>query len=167
MCLATADASGLPSARIVLLKDHSKEGFLFYTNLESRKSQEINANHQAALCFYWMPMDRQVRIVGKVEAVAPEIADAYFASRVREKQLGAWASQQSTPLPSRDALDRRIEEYSQQFEGQSIPRPPHWSGWLVIPEEIEFWEQKEFRLHHRLQFTKNTAGAWDKDWLFP
>ncbi len=165
MCLATA-AEGIPSNRMVLLKDHDKQGFVFYTNLESRKSNEIKTGGFAALCFYWSALDKQIRIVGRVEPVEDTLADAYFASRSRGKQLGAWASRQSQPMEHRDALEQRVAELEKQFEGQAIPRPPHWSGWRVVPHEIEFWHQKEFRLHERMKFMM-VEGEWKKDILYP
>ncbi len=169
MCLSTVDANGVPSSRTVLLKEHGEDGFVFYTNLESRKSREIQQRPDVALCFYWQPLDRQVRITGRASLVDDAKADAYFASRVREKQLGAWASLQSSPLPSRDALDVRIEEMRQTFDGKTVPRPPYWSGWCVVPHHIELWEQREFRLHNRAVFTRNAdnTGWKEGEYLYP
>ncbi len=167
MSLATVGQGGVPSVRIVLLKDYDAEGFVFYTNLESRKSMEIRATESAALCFYWMPQDRQVRVVGRVEAIDSATADAYFATRERNRQIGAWASAQSRPMADRSDLDQRIEEVTRRFEGQDVPRPPHWSGWRVVPHEIELWEQRDFRWHERCVFTRKGDGAWVKTWLYP
>jgi pyridoxamine 5'-phosphate oxidase len=166
MCLATADAKGKPSARIVLLKDFDERGFVFYTNLESRKSEELKANPQAALCFHWMPLMRQVRIEGNVEPVSDAEADAYFASRPRESQIGAWASRQSRPMDDRETLAQTVAQYDKQFAGKNVPRPPFWSGWRVIPESIEFWQQGEFRLHERELFTRQGKG-WKVITLYP
>lgn len=166
MSLATCGADSCPSVRIVLLKAHDARGFVFYTNLESRKSRELKENPNAGLCFYWMPLERQVRITGKVEPVGAEEADAYFASRVREKQLGAWASRQSSELPERKLLQTRIEEVRKEFGDGPIPRPPFWSGWRVVPAEVEFWQQGDYRLHERLVFTRKTDG-WEKTFLYP
>ncbi len=164
MCLATYNM--MPSARMVLLKHHDERGFVFFTNLESRKSDEIRAQHKAALCFYWEQLDRQIRIVGTVEAVSTEEADAYFVSRSRGSQIGAWASQQSRPMQQRDELAQRITHFEQEFEGNTVPRPPHWSGWRVVPSEMEFWEQGESRLHERVRFLLRD-GEWEKDILYP
>jgi pyridoxamine 5'-phosphate oxidase len=166
MSLATV-ADNVPSVRIVLLKDVSEQGFVFYTNLESRKSNEIHATHSAALCFYWMPLDKQVRVVGRAEAMEDALADAYFAGRPRERQIGAWASAQSRPMASREDLDANIALITARFEGQPIPRPPHWSGWRVIPHEIELWEQRPHRWHERCVFTRDPQGGWVKTWLYP
>jgi pyridoxamine 5'-phosphate oxidase len=166
MSLATV-AGNVPSVRIVLLKDYSEKGFIFYTNLESRKSEEIRATHHAALCFYWMPLDKQVRVVGRVEAVEGAVADAYFASRPRERQIGAWASAQSRPMHSREDLDANIALITARFEGETIPRPPHWSGWRVVPHEIELWEQRPHRWHERCVFARDAKGGWVKTWLYP
>ena len=133
MTLATATDKGLPSARIVLLKEYAPQGFLFYTNLHSRKSRELVENPQAALCFHWMPLERQVRVEGAVTQASDAEADAYFASRPRVRQIAAWASHQSEPLASREALEQRVAAITQQYEGQDVPRPPHWSGWPAAP----------------------------------
>ena len=166
MTLATVDANGKPSARIVLLKEHSADGFVFFTNYESRKSAELASGH-AALCFYWMPLNKQVRIEGTVEKISADASDAYFASRVREKQIGAWASAQSEPMETRDALEARIAEFTEKFQGQDIPRPPQWGGWRLVPETIELWLQRDFRLHEREHFTKQADGSWQHQLLFP
>lgn len=165
MTLATATASGMPSARIVLLKEVSAQGFTFYSNQQSRKGSELATNPQAALCFYWMPLNKQVRIEGSAMPVDVAIADAYFATRGREKQLGAWASQQSQPMASRSDFEQRIADMAQQFPDH-VPRPPHWSGWVLNPSRIEFWLQRDFRLHERTCFTR-AHGAWQHHILYP
>lgn len=161
MSLATADKNGLPSCRIVLLKEASEDGFVFYTNIGSgRKSADLKANPQAALCFYWMPMQRQVRVQGQVVPVSDGEADAYFASRHRNSQIGAWASYQSMPLESREQLEKRITEQQAIYEGRDIPRPERWGGWRVIPERMEFWVERPHRLHDRWEFTRDAEGNW-------
>ena len=167
MTLATATADGIPSARIVLLKAHGPEGFTFYTNLRSRKSHELAANPHAALCFYWMPLDRQVRIEGTITAVSDADADAYFASRPRDRQIGAWASLQSESLRDRHALEARVAEFEQKFQGQEVPRPPHWSGWNLTPVHLEFWHQNNARLHERERYMRQPDGSWQHGWLYP
>jgi len=170
MTVATADAEGRPSARMALLKGHDARGFVFYTNLESRKGRELAANPQAALLFFWKAMGEdgvQVRIEGAVEPVSAEEADAYFASRPRDSQLGAWASDQSRTLDSREAFDARFEEAKARFEGVDVPRPPHWSGFRVVPEMIEFWYGARYRLHVRHVYERGAEGAWEKRMLFP
>jgi pyridoxamine 5'-phosphate oxidase len=166
MTLATVGAKGKPSARIVLLKEVDARGFVFYTNLESRKSREIHAQPHAALCFYWMPLDKQVRVEGTIHAVSAAESDAYFATRVREKQIGAWASKQSEIMESRDALEQRIAEITARFEGQNITRPPHWGGWRLVPERIEFWQQRDFRLHVRDVYLR-AGEQWQHTLLYP
>ena len=166
MTLATADASGRPSARMVLLKDADSAGFVFYTNLESRKGGDLRANPQAALLFHWKSLRRQVRIEGEVGAVASAEADAYFATRPRGSQIGAWASDQSRPLESRFHLERRVAEATAKHLVGSIPRPPHWSGFRVAPEVLEFWQDKPFRLHERLVY-RRAADGWATTRLFP
>jgi pyridoxamine 5'-phosphate oxidase len=167
MTLATATRDGKPSARIVLLKQHDPRGFVFYTNLSSRKSEELKANSQAALCFYWMPLDRQVRIEGAAGPVEAAEADAYFASRDRNKQAGAWASRQSAPLKDRPTLVTEVAEIEAKYEGKPIPRPPHWSGWRLTPTHIEFWQQGDFRLHQRDLYTRDAKGGWNHTLLYP
>ena len=166
MALATADAAGQPSVRMVLLKGHGPEGFVFYTNEQSAKGDQLSENPRAALLFHWKSLRRQVRIEGSVEDVAPAEADRYFATRARDSQLGAWASNQSSPLDSRATFERRFEEVKQQFEGQDIPRPRHWGGYLVIPERVEFWSDRPFRLHERRLFVRDGSG-WTEGLLYP
>ena len=165
MALATATADGLPSVRMVLLKGADRRGFVFYTNLDSRKSLELAGNAHAALCLWWQTIRRQVRIEGAVEPVSAAEADAYFASRVRGSQIGAWASLQSRPLESRAALDSRVAEFEARYPG-AVPRPPNWSGFRVVPGAIEFWRELPNRLHERLLF--NSSGtSWDVTRLYP
>jgi pyridoxamine 5'-phosphate oxidase len=165
MVLATADAEGQPSARVVLLKEWDERGFVFYTNLESRKGEELAENPRAALLFHWDPLHRQVRVRGQTERVSDEEADTYFQSRARESQLGAWASEQSHPLRDRAELEERYALFAQRYPGE-VPRPPHWSGTRVIPQDIELWEAREFRLHHRELFARDGQG-WRRTLLFP
>lgn len=165
MTLATVDAEGQPSARVVLLKGYDEDGFVFYTNLESRKGQDIAANPRVALCFYWEDFGRQVRVRGTVERVSDEEADAYFHSRPRESQIGAWASNQSQPLSSREELEERFALFAERYPGE-VPRPPHWTGLRVVPSEIELWEARPFRLHHRERYVRERDG-WRRSLLFP
>jgi len=166
MALATATPDGRPSARMVLLKGLDARGFAFYTNLESQKSTELFANPYAALCFMWKSLNRQVRVEGLVERVEDDEADAYFASRPRDSQIGAWASDQSRPLESRAALERRVEEFSRRFGEGTVPRPAYWSGFRVVPQRVEFWQERPFRLHDRLLFIREGEG-WRRERLFP
>lgn len=166
MALATAGADGRPSLRVVLLKGYDERGFVFYTNLESRKSVELAGNPHAALCFLWKALRRQVRIEGRVETVDEAEADAYFASRPRDSQLGAWASDQSRPLDSRAELERRFETAGRRFGAGPVPRPPFWSGFRVAAERIEFWQERPSRLHDRWVFVHEGA-EWRRDRLFP
>ncbi len=165
MSLATV-FEDMPAVRIVLLKEWDARGFVFYTNLGSAKSKAIRANPNAALCFYWMPLAKQVRISGRASPVETAQADAYFASRDRMSQIGAWASVQSEAMPSPDALKQRIEEMQARFEGGEIPRPPHWSGWRIVPQRFEFWHEGAHRLHRRVAFERE-GDSWRKLWLYP
>ena len=167
MALATADADGQPSVRMVLLKEVDDRGFVFYTNLESQKGGELRDNPKAALCFHWKSLRRQVRVEGAVEPVSAAEADAYFASRARGSQIGAWASQQSRPLDSRFHLEKRIAEFTAKFGVGKVPRPEHWSGFRIVPSKVEFWSDKPFRLHERIVYTRATDGAWQTVVLFP
>lgn len=166
MALATADEAGLPDVRMVLLKDAGPEGFVFYTNLGSAKGQQLAANPKAALLFHWKSLRRQVRVRGTVTPTTPEEADEYFATRARPAQIGAWASEQSQLLPDRLALEKRIAEMGLKFGLGKVPRPPHWSGFRVRPEVIEFWRDRPFRLHERLVFER-AAGGWTTQRLYP
>lgn len=166
MTLATATPEGRPSARAVLLKGFDARGFVFYTNLESRKSTELARNPRAALCFLWKVLRRQVRVEGRVEPVSEAEADDYFASRARDSRIGAWASDQSRPLASRAELERRVDEFSRRFAEGEVPRPPHWSGFRVIPEQVEFWQERPSRLHDRWLFVRD-GDLWRRERLFP
>jgi pyridoxamine 5'-phosphate oxidase len=167
MCLSTADAKGRPSGRFVLLKHTDQRGFVFYTNFNSRKSEELKANPFAALSFFWEPLKRQVRIEGDVEPVADDEADLYFANRSHGSQVGAWASWQSQVLTSREELEVRVKALEQQHAGHNVPRPEHWSGWRVKPQRIEFWEEGAFRLHRRDVFEQLADGSIKKYMLYP
>jgi pyridoxamine 5'-phosphate oxidase len=164
--LGTVDGAGQPSVRIVLLKDVDQRGFVFYTNFESQKGRELIASPRAALCFHWQPLEEQVRIEGRAEPVSDAEADEYFASRPRGSQVGAWASIQSQPMRNAIDLDTRVREMEQRFAGGPVPRPPHWSGFRVVPERIEFWKGKPSRLHVRHLYIRRGNG-WTVERLYP
>jgi pyridoxamine 5'-phosphate oxidase len=166
MALATATPDGRASVRMVLLKGHGPDGFVFYTNQRSRKGEELAANPHAALLFHWKPLRRQIRIEGPVSIVSSEEADAYFASRSRDSQLGAWASDQSRSLPSRAEFEKKYEDMRAKYDGQDIPRPSHWGGFRVTPETFEFWTDRPHRLHERRVFTRQGDG-WREGLLYP
>jgi pyridoxamine 5'-phosphate oxidase len=166
MTLATAAPDGTPAARMVLLKGYDARGFVFYTNLDSRKAAQLADDPKAALCFMWKSLRRQVRIEGTTEPVTPAEADAYFASRPRDSQIGAWASEQSRELASRDVLERRVELFARRFAAGAVPRPSFWSGFRIVPLRIEFWEERPFRLHDRWLYIRD-GEAWRRQRLFP
>ncbi len=166
MALATADAHGGPSVRMVLLKQADARGFVFYTDLRSPKSNALNARPLAAICFHWPKLERQVRVDGAVEPVAEAEADAYFATRPRLSQIGAWASRQSTPMAGRFELEKEVALAAARFGIGAVPRPPHWSGRRLVPRQIEFWQQRAFRHHDRQRFTRE-GESWRAEWLFP
>jgi pyridoxamine 5'-phosphate oxidase len=168
MTLATVDPDGLPNARMVLLKGFDERGFVFYTNRDSIKGHELAATPKAALTFYWKSLQRQVRLRGNVEPVSAAEADAYFASRSRMAQIGAWASKQSSALESRLAFEKAIARFTAKYAVGTVPRPPHWSGFRVVPQEIEFWQERPFRLHDRIAFARQRPDApWRKTRLYP
>ncbi len=167
MCLATTTRDGFPSARMVLLKGRDARGFVFYTNLESRKGGELRENPRAALCFHWKTLQRSVRVEGEVERVSDAEADEYYASRARGSRIGAWASRQSRPLEGRWALERAVAEHALKFGVGDIPRPPHWSGFRVLPARIEFWRDMPFRLHERRVFHRDGEASWREEALYP
>lgn len=161
MILATSNKQGAPSSRVILLKKYDERGFCFFTNFQSRKGSELLENPQAALCFYWDSLGKQIRIEGNVEQVSDQEADDYFATRRRESQIGAWASKQSQPMASRNEFEARIDHVTTQYQNNtSIPRPPHWSGFRLVPKRIEFWENREFRLHVRTVYERQ-----NNDWI--
>ena len=166
LALATVDSQGMPNVRMVLLKGYDAEGFVFYTNFESAKGEELAAQPKAALLFHWKSLRRQVRVRGTVAPVSQAEADAYFASRPRTSRLGAWASQQSRPLESRFALEKAVAVYAARYPIGEVPRPPYWSGYRLTPVEMEFWKDMPFRLHNRVQY-RRTAGGWETSRLYP
>ncbi len=166
MSIATVDADGQPSVRMVLLKDVDVRGFVFYTNYESQKGSEILDNPKVALCFHWKSLRRSVRVNGIAEKVSDEEADAYFQSRARDSRIGAWASQQSRPMDGRFALEAAVAKYAAKYPIGEVPRPPYWSGFRIVPHRIEFWKDKPFRLHERRQFNVTDKG-WTKEILYP
>lgn len=166
MALATADADGRPSVRMVLLKGYDANGFVFYTNQRSRKGAQLAVNGHVALLFHWKSLRRQIRIEGAISPVTAAEADAYFASRARDSQLGAWASLQSDPLDRRETFEARFEDVRALYDGQDVPRPPHWGGYRVAPERMEFWEDRAHRLHHRRLFLPDGKG-WAESLLYP
>tara|TARA_R100000005_G_scaffold92863_1_gene67096 strand:+ start:4307 stop:4897 length:591 start_codon:yes stop_codon:yes gene_type:complete len=166
MALATTDATGLPSVRMVLLKAADEQGFVFYTNFGSQKGTELLATPKAALCFHWKSLRRQIRVQGRVEKVSDAEADAYFASRPRDSRIGAWASQQSRPMEGRFTLETEVAKYAAKYAIGTIPRPDYWSGFRVLPERIEFWRDRPFRLHERRLYEKQADG-WHESLLFP
>lgn len=166
MTIATADAHGQPAARMVLLKGHGPDGFVFYTNQESRKAADIAANPNAAILFHWKSKRRQIRIEGPLSVVADEVADTYFATRSRDSQLGAWASDQSQPLDSRATFEARFEAMKEKFSGGDVPRPSHWSGYILRPERFEFWQDREHRLHERRTYQRD-GDNWTEGMLYP
>jgi pyridoxamine 5'-phosphate oxidase len=166
MALSTVDAAGRPDSRMVLLKDVDAGGFTFYSNRESAKGLELAVHPRAALLFHWKSLRRQVRVRGSVEPVTVAEADAYFSSRARESRIGAWASDQSRPLDSRAALEAAVARESARFDGQDVPRPEHWTGWRIVPDSVEFWRDRPFRLHDRLRFDREGAD-WAKTRLWP
>jgi pyridoxamine 5'-phosphate oxidase len=167
LALATVDPDGMPNVRMVLLKGFDEQGFVFYTNFESAKGKEILASMKAAMCFYWKSLRRQVRVRGNVEVVTDAEADVYFATRHRSSRIGAWASKQSRPLESRFALEKAVAEYTLKYAIGEIPRPQHWSGFRLVPDTIEFWQDRPFRLHDRVVFSRAAGGGWDKTRLYP
>lgn len=166
MCLSTVDENSHPSSRMILLKKFDERGFCFFTNLTSRKGKELAKNSHVALCFYWGVLGHQIRIEGSVEKVSIKEADDYFSSRRRGSQIGAWASKQSCEMREWSEFEERIKEVSKDFEGQEVPRPPFWSGFRVIPEKIEFWEEGEFRIHHREVFER-VGNEWEVKKIYP
>jgi len=168
LALATSDKDNTPSVRMVLLKDFSKDGFTFYTNLNSQKGNELKSNPKAAMCFHWKSLLRQIRITGQIKKVSDKVADEYYNTRGYESRIGAWASKQSTILKNRDELLKSIEAFKQKYNDKSkVPRPDHWSGWNLIPSSIEFWLDGDSRIHERLKYDREETGSWVKSLLNP
>ena len=168
VALATSSKNNIPSLRMVLLKDFNKNGFIFYTNLNSQKGNELKENPNAAMCFHWKSLLRQIRIIGKISLVPDEVADKYYLSRAYESRIGAWASNQSEKLKTRNQLIKSIEDYKKKFnDKKKVPRPSHWSGWNLSPDSIEFWLDGDNRIHERLKYIKNSTGEWTKSLLSP
>ena len=168
LTLATSDKNGVPSARMILLKDFDQNGFVFYTNLNSKKSKDIKCNPNAAMCFHWKSLLRQIRVVGRITKVSDEDADLYYKSREYESRIGAWASKQSSVLKNREELCQEIENYKKKYpDKNNVPRPSYWSGWNLNPNEIEFWLYGENRIHQRLQYIKSQNGIWNRFLLSP
>lgn len=168
MALATVNAQQQPAVRIVLMKHFDQDGLVFYTNLESAKSRDLQSHPKASACFYWEAIKKQVRVSGRVVAVSAAEADVYFASRPRESQLGAWASDQSRPMQDRQELEQRLAEVTERFAGKTVNRPPHWSGFRIVPLDIEFWQEKPYRLHERRVYSRESAGIpWNCRLLYP
>ncbi len=168
VALATSSKNSIPSLRMVLLKGFSKDGFVFYTNLNSQKGGELKENPYAAMCFHWKSLLRQIRIVGKISLVANKVADEYYSSRAYESRIGAWASEQSKELKSREQLVKSIEDYKKKFsDKKNVPRPSHWSGWNLTPDSIEFWLDGDNRIHERLKYSKDNSGKWTRSLLSP
>ncbi len=167
MALATVDSAGAPDARMVLLKGFGPEGFRFFTNRESAKGDQLLARPSASLVIFWRELDRQVRVRGRVERLDEDASDEYFSSRARESRVGAWASPQSRPIADREALDRLVAEVEDRYEGADVPRPPHWGGYRVIPDTIEFWQGQVGRLHDRFRYQRQSGGGWEVERLAP
>jgi pyridoxamine 5'-phosphate oxidase len=166
--LATSNKNNIPSVRMVLLKDYNKNGFVFYTNLNSQKGHDLKENPYAAMCFHWKSLLRQIRIVGKISLIADEVADKYYSSRSYESRIGAWASNQTEKLKTRDQLIKSIENFKKKFNDEkNVPRPKNWSGWNLSPDSIEFWLDGDNRIHERLKYYKNKSGDWTKSLLSP
>ena len=165
--LCTMGADGTPDGRITLLKGVDDRGFVIYTNLGSKKAQDLIAHPRATLVFYWMPLDKQVRVTGDVERVSDAEADAYFASRPKQSRIGAWASKQTQPLEGRFELEKRVAKYAAKYAFGTVPRPEFWSGFRVVPARIEFWQKQDFRLHERLEYHRNAHGGWNMQYLYP